>query len=187
MELVRTSDQGWGETNLADLQAVKKDPDDRPGPVSIAVAVAPVEPESDAEAGDGLEDATVEEESVDEEAADASAAAAPDASAGATTGAAAPAAPAEPAAPRLRLVVIGDSDFATNAQLANAGNPTLLANTVNWLVERQQALGIPPKAPEEVRLTLSASQLSTIFWLVAAVLPLAAVTAGVGVYLRRRR
>ncbi|HEU4524179.1 MAG TPA: GldG family protein, partial [Gemmatimonadales bacterium] len=143
-ELVRTSDQGWGETNLADLQAVKKDPDDRSGPVSIAVAVAPVEVEADAAAGEAGEEESVEEESLEEKPADPGAGPAPEASAGATTGAAAPATPAEPAAPRLRLVVIGDSDFATNAQLANAGNPTLLANTVNWLVERQQALGIPP-------------------------------------------
>ena len=183
-ELVRTSDQGWGETNLTDLQAVKKDPADPAGPVSIAVAVAPPEPVAE----DGA--AATEE---DPAAAAGATAPAPGGAAeaeGATetpeAAAAAEGAAAAPA-PRMRLVVIGDSDFATNAQLANAGNPTLLANAVNWLVERQQALGIPPKAPEEVRLTLSGSQLATIFWLVAAILPLAAVTAGVGVYLRRRR
>ncbi len=164
-ELVRTSDQGWGETNLTDLRAVKKDDTDTAGPVPIAVAVAPVEAETDEDNAESQPQAVEEMPATPE----------------------ATATEEAPAAPRMRLVVVGDSDFATNAQLANAANPALLANTVNWLVERQQALGIPPKAPEEVRLTLTGSQLATIFWLVAAILPLAAVTAGVGVYLRRRR
>jgi len=37
--LVDTSKDGWGETSLAHLEAVKKDKEDTPGPVSIAVAV----------------------------------------------------------------------------------------------------------------------------------------------------
>jgi ABC-type uncharacterized transport system involved in gliding motility auxiliary subunit len=37
--LVDTSKDGWGETSLAHLEAVKKDPQDTPGPVTIAVAV----------------------------------------------------------------------------------------------------------------------------------------------------
>lgn len=95
-------------------------------------------------------------------------------------------APPTPAA-AMRLVVFGDSDFATNAQLANAGNGTLLADTVNWLAAREQALGIAAKTPEQVRLNLTGAQISGIFWIAVGVLPLLAVSAGIAVYLRRRR
>ncbi len=95
--------------------------------------------------------------------------------------------PTATAAAKMRLVVFGDSDFASNAQLANAGNATLLADTMNWLVERKQALGIGAKTPAQIRLNLTGGQLSLIFWTILVILPAGAVAAGVSVYLRRRR
>ena len=86
-----------------------------------------------------------------------------------------------------RLVVFGDSDFAANAQLSSVGNPTLLLNTINWLVERENLLAIPPRKAEQIQLNLSRSQLSSVYLLVLLVLPLASMAVGVGVYLRRRR
>jgi|CXWL01.1.fsa_nt_gi hypothetical protein len=156
-ELVKTTDQGWGETNLGALDKVAKDAQDVPGPVSIAVAVAPEE---------------VAKPSADDE--DPAAKPAAD-----------PAAPAKSAVGR--IVVFGDSDFASNSQIQNVGNPTILANSVNWLVERESLIGIAPKAPEQVRLSLTAAQLRTIYLLVLALLPALAVTAGILVWVRRRR
>jgi ABC-type uncharacterized transport system involved in gliding motility auxiliary subunit len=40
--LVDTSKDGWGETSLTKLESVKKDPEDTPGPVSLAVSVESV-------------------------------------------------------------------------------------------------------------------------------------------------
>jgi ABC-type uncharacterized transport system involved in gliding motility auxiliary subunit len=163
MDLVKTSAEGWAETDLAALKAVKKDPQDGAGPVTLAVAVEP--------AGEAPKPPAPEEDD----------------------DAIAPPKPAEPAkdpaaeAKKARLVVFGDSDFATNAQIASAGNATLLNDTFNWLVARQQALGIAAKTPEQVRLSLTSGQLSGIFWTVIGLLPLASVVAGVAVYLRRRR
>lgn len=163
-ELVKTSDQGWGETNLADLHKVAKDAADVPGPVTLAVAVAPVGAEK-------KPDPAMEEEDLD-----------------------APKPPQAPGLPegspmaRTRLVVFGDSNFASNADIGGSpGNATLVADTMNWLVERPQLLGIAAKTPEQVRLTLTQGQLSWIFWLVIAILPLTSVAAGVAVYRRRRR
>jgi ABC-type uncharacterized transport system involved in gliding motility auxiliary subunit len=45
--LVDTSRDGWGETSLAHLEAVKKDKEDTPGPVSIAVAVESAKDDKD--------------------------------------------------------------------------------------------------------------------------------------------
>jgi ABC-type uncharacterized transport system involved in gliding motility auxiliary subunit len=47
--LVETSPEGWGETNLKDLDAgIKKDPEDTQGPVSLAVSLAAADTKADA-------------------------------------------------------------------------------------------------------------------------------------------
>lgn len=163
-ELVRSSATGWGETDLANLGGVARGDGDLAGPVSLGVAVAAAEGAA--------------EEPGDEPGSAGPAAQAESGGQGAE---------AEPARAGYRLVVYGDSDFATNGQLANAGNPTLLANTMNWLVAREALVAIPPKQPEQVRLSLTQAELSTVTWLVLLVLPGLAVTAGIAVYLRRRR
>lgn len=159
--LLQTSAEGWGETDLANLRAVAKDGKDLTGPVPLAVAVSAQAKETKPK--------DPEEEELEPE-----------------TPAPKPSAAAGPA-PTWRLVVVGDSDFATNSLLTLSGNPTLLANTFNWLLDRQKLLGIGPKKPEQVRMTLTPGQLSGITWLVLGGLPLAAIAAGVAVYLRRRR
>ncbi len=85
------------------------------------------------------------------------------------------------------MVVVGDSDFASNGQMQNVPNATFLANALNWLVERETLVGIPPKAPEQVRLSLTRGEMTRISWLVMAILPGLALALGVLVYLRRRR
>ncbi len=158
--LLQTSADGWGETDLANLRAVAKDAKDLTGPVPLAVAVA-------AQAKDSAPK-DLEEEDMPAEAPK-------------------PPTPGAGPAPTWRLVVVGDSDFATNSLLTLSGNPTLLSNTFNWLLDRQKLLGIGPKKPEQVRMTLTPGQLSGITWLVLGGLPLLAVVAGVAVYFRRRR
>lgn len=88
----------------------------------------------------------------------------------------------------LRLAVFGDSTFATDQLLAaNAGNAALLADTLNWMVEREAALGIPAKRPEVVRLSLTRSQVRWTYLLVLVILPGLGVLLGVWVHYRRRR
>ncbi len=92
----------------------------------------------------------------------------------------------EAKAAALRMIVFGDSDFAGDGQIGNAGNAALVDNSINWLLERETLLGIPPKKPEQVRLSLTQQQLWRIY-LLTALLPLLAIIAGVVVYFRRRR
>jgi ABC-type uncharacterized transport system involved in gliding motility auxiliary subunit len=89
--------------------------------------------------------------------------------------------------PAGRMVVYGDSDFATNGQLDQPGNATLIANTLNWMVQRETHLGIAPKEPEQVRLSLLPQQRRGIFWLVVAGIPAATLIAGIAITMRRRR
>ncbi len=85
-------------------------------------------------------------------------------------------------------MVYGDSDFAVNQLLrANVTNSMLLANSLNWLVERESLLGIPPRKTERVRLSLTSGQLLTVYLLSLLALPGLAVATGIVVYRRRRR
>jgi ABC-2 type transport system permease protein len=173
-ELLRTSDEGWGETSVAGLFAgvVERDGADVPGPVPLGVAVETAG--GDDTSGDAAEEedlAAIEEATdLDEP---------PAVAGGGDEG---------PAGRGARLVVLGDSDFAANQLLqSNVGNQVLLSNAVNWLVEREALLGIPVKDPEQVRLTLSTAQIRWVYILVLLLLPAAAVALGVGLFLRRRR
>lgn len=157
--LLETTAEGWGETDLTNLRAVAKGPEDLAGPVPLAVAVgAPTTPPPPPD----LEDEEL--------------------------GAGTAPKPLDPAkAPAWRLVVVGDSDFASNSLLPLSGNPILVANAFNWLLDRQNLLGIGPKKPEQVRMTLSPGQLSGILWFVLAGLPALSIAAGVAIYRKRRR
>jgi len=159
--LLQTSPDGWGERDLANLRGVEKGATDTAGPVPVGVAVGAASKSKPP----GLEELEAEMDEAE------------------------PAAPAKEATegPAWRLVVFGDSDFATNGQLANVGNPTLLANAFNWLLEREKLIGIGPKKPEQVRLSLSPGQVDAIWWGALAGLPALAVAAGVAVWSRRRR
>jgi ABC-type uncharacterized transport system involved in gliding motility auxiliary subunit len=85
-----------------------------------------------------------------------------------------------------RLAVFGNSAFATNAQIANAGNVNLALNAVNWLAKQEQALGIAARSPEQVQLFLSAAQMRNVFLISLVGLPILAIVLGVTVWWRRR-
>jgi ABC-type uncharacterized transport system involved in gliding motility auxiliary subunit len=89
---------------------------------------------------------------------------------------------------KARLVVFGDSDFATNQLIqGNPPNQILLANALNWLVEREALLAIPPRKTEQVRLNLTREQGWTVYGISLLLLPALAAVAGIVVWVRRRR
>ena len=172
-KLLETSSEGWGETDLANLDKVDRQASDLAGPVSLGVAV------SSSSGGEQSTTGAEEFEVEDLVEADAAAASTEPETAEQTEGSG--------GADDVRLVVIGDSDFATNGQLENVANATLLSNALNWLVEREALVTIPPKEPEQLQLRLSRSELARISWLVLAVLPGSAIALGVWIHWRRRR
>ncbi|MFQ5350448.1 MAG: GldG family protein [Thermoanaerobaculia bacterium] len=170
IELLRTSGEGWGETDLANLDRVELGDTDLGGPVPLGVAVEHAAEETAEGAVGEFEPAAQPEE------------AGP-----AVEPALEPAVDSGAEATTLRLVVLGDSDLASNGQLQGAPNATFIANTMNWLVERETLVAIPPKKPEQVRLSLTGAELRGITWTVLGLLPGAALAAGVAVYRKRRR
>ena len=94
----------------------------------------------------------------------------------------------DPKAPakRFRLVVIGNSRFATNGSIANAGNANLLLNAINWLSGQERLIGIAPKTPEQASLALTRAQVNRIGLFTILGLPAFAIVLGVWVWYRRR-
>jgi len=86
-----------------------------------------------------------------------------------------------------RLVVVGDSDFASNGGLMGA-NADLFLNAANWLLDRGELLSARPAAAfEEFRLVMNARQLRQLFWIAAIALPGLVAGAGLAMAWRRRR
>ncbi len=92
---------------------------------------------------------------------------------------------------KARLVVFGDSDFASNGVL-NAvqgafGNPDLFRNAINWLAEEESLIAIGPKPPaiHSIRPITGAEQRLLLYSLVIF-LPVVVLLAGAMVWLRRR-
>ncbi len=91
-----------------------------------------------------------------------------------------------PSKKKSRLVVYGDSDFATNAWFHFQKNGDLFLNSVNWLAEEQDLVAIRPRSPEDRRINLTKAQSKLIFWVGIVLFPLAIVLLGIGVYTKRR-
>ncbi|HLN93965.1 MAG TPA: GldG family protein, partial [Thermoanaerobaculia bacterium] len=52
-----------------------------------------------------------------------------------------------------RLVAVGNSRFAANGALGNAGNANFFLNSVHWLTGSEKQIGIAPKTPEQASLS----------------------------------
>ncbi len=86
-----------------------------------------------------------------------------------------------------RLVVFGDSDFATNAYIIKLGNEDLILNSISWLAKRENMIAIRAKSPDRRKLVLSAGQKKTIFWMSVIAIPSVGLMLGAVVWWRRRR
>ncbi len=91
----------------------------------------------------------------------------------------------EQSAQETRLVVVGDSDFASNTY--GGSNLTLFLNAVNWLAEEEEVIAISPPVLPERRVYLTAVQGRALRYLTLVGLPLVITAAGLGVWLYRRR
>lgn len=87
-----------------------------------------------------------------------------------------------------RVAVIGDSYFVSNPVLAiNEGNTGFFLSVVNWLVEREALMAIPPKTPGELQLNMTRRQMRLAFALVVFSVPGLAALLGIVVWVRRRK
>lgn len=85
-----------------------------------------------------------------------------------------------------RLVVVGDSDFAGNANINYFYNGVLLLNMVHWLSGEDYLVAVPPRsyAPATIYLTEKDSQM--VFLASVFLIPQIVLMLGIGTILRRR-
>jgi ABC-type uncharacterized transport system involved in gliding motility auxiliary subunit len=87
---------------------------------------------------------------------------------------------------KAQLLVVGDSDFASDAYIKNSGNNDLFLNMLNWMAEEEDKITIRPKEFDDRRVNLTQKDSRLIMYLSVIALPLLVVLGGVIVYFRRR-
>ena len=88
--------------------------------------------------------------------------------------------------PEARVVVFGDSDFASNAYGGVPGNLNLFANAISWLAGQENLIAIRPTGAEDRRVTMTPNQQ---WWAMATsvfLLPALVFGAGILTWWRRR-
>jgi len=134
--LIKTANQSWGETNIADLQNNKAQYDagqDVIGPVTVVATGENTENQSN-------------------------------------------------------VVVIGDSDFATDRFFDQYGNADLFVNSVDWAAGQQGLINLTPKqSTQRMILPPQKYMINLIFFGSVFVLPGAVLFAGIFVWIQRRR
>lgn len=162
--LVRTGQESWAERDLdawRESGRAEFSGNDLLGPVPIAVAGTV--PPTNAAQGDGPEAAENDEESEGDPALGGAA----ESKAG-------------------RIVVFGDSDFATNQYLDTAGNRDLFVNAVNWLAGDVESISLRPNVSRASTFQMSQEQFRFLQYVSLLVVPEAIALVGVLVWWSRR-
>jgi ABC-type uncharacterized transport system involved in gliding motility auxiliary subunit len=86
-----------------------------------------------------------------------------------------------------RLVVVGNSDFATDGLFEQQLNGDVFLNSISWLSKQdEQTLSIRPKEIKDRRLNLSQQKANLVGWMAVLIMPLIGfATAGFVWWLRR--
>jgi ABC-type uncharacterized transport system involved in gliding motility auxiliary subunit len=86
-----------------------------------------------------------------------------------------------------RLVVLGDSDFATNELIDAYRNRDLFVNAINWLLGDVEAIAIRPNTSRASRVQLTSDQFGRIRYFSLFLLPQGlAMLGALSWWLRRR-
>lgn len=88
-------------------------------------------------------------------------------------------------AKEMRMVIIGDADFANNQLFNTLFNGDFFLNSVNWLGEEMDLVSIAPKGKKSSRIIISSQQKRWLFSSLVAI-PLIFIIAGFVVWRRRR-
>jgi ABC-type uncharacterized transport system len=86
-----------------------------------------------------------------------------------------------------RLVVVANSTFIQdNALTQDQQGLDFVSASINWLLSRDQMIGIAPKIPQTLTFTLDEKALRSLRWIILVLMPLVPAILGVAVWWRRR-
>jgi ABC-type uncharacterized transport system involved in gliding motility auxiliary subunit len=160
--VINTSDRSWSEADVKSLAtggkvSLDEAAGDHRGPITIALSLAMDAPDAPAPAADApAADKPAEGQKPGEKPADA------------------------PKKPQMRIMVVGDSDFASNAAAGIQGNADLFVNMNNWLTQQEDLISIHPRDAGDRRVTMTADQQRRVLWLSLLFIP--GLILGSGVY-----
>jgi ABC-type uncharacterized transport system len=86
----------------------------------------------------------------------------------------------------LRVVVIGDGDFASNSFFPYMSNSDMLLSAVRWLAREERSTAIASRMPVPQFVLLTAPQTRLVFSVVVILLPLSVILCGCVIWWRRR-
>lgn len=85
-----------------------------------------------------------------------------------------------------RLVVFGDSDFASNEAIGQSSNGDLFFNAIDWLAADQNLISIRPKTATARNVSLTESQTVGLRWIGIIGLPGVVLICGIAIWWKRR-
>ena len=86
-----------------------------------------------------------------------------------------------------RMVVIANSAFVQdNALTQDQQGLDFISGSANWLLSREQLIGIAPKIPQTLMFNLDDDAMRNLRWIVLALMPLVPALIGVAVWWQRR-
>ena len=166
--VINTSDRSWSESDLKSLASggkvsLDEAAGDHRGPITIALSLSMDAPDASPVAASA--DKPAEGGNPGDKPADGE----------------------KPAAkPQMRIMVVGDSDFATNAAAGIQGNADLFVNMNNWLTQQEDLISIHPRDAGDRRVTMTADQQRRLLWLSLLLIPGLILGSGVYTWWQRR-
>jgi len=85
-----------------------------------------------------------------------------------------------------RMVVVGNADFLNNEVLTQA-DVDFTMNSLNWLLSREELIGVAPKSQSNFILNLTENDLSRLSLIVLVLIPGVVAVIGLAGWLKRRR
>ena len=162
--LIQTSERSWSESDVKSLSSggkvsLDEKSGDHRGPITIALSLSMDAPDAPASAANAATAGKPVEGSK----------------------------PAEtPAKPQMRIIVVGDSDFASNAASGIQGNSDLFVNMNNWLTQQEDLISIHPRDAGDRRVTMTADQQRTVAWVSLLFIPGLILGSGIYTWWQRR-
>ncbi len=92
----------------------------------------------------------------------------------------------DPDAPRSRIVVAGDADFAQNSFFHLLGNGNLFLNVVNYLAEQENLIGLEPRTHDLPAINMTNREMKGTFFFAVVLWPALLAFAGAVIWWRRR-
>jgi len=86
----------------------------------------------------------------------------------------------------MRVVAVGDGDFASNSFFPYMANSDLLLSTIRWLAREERNTAVAARIPVPPHILLTGLQTQAVFGIIVVLLPLSIVALGCFVWWRRR-